>query len=310
MAFDERRKIVPTSRGDCFLLGIAPDEATMSTNPQGRRLTAIVISLPDSTSRRQIIKEYLSRIDLPWSFFEAKRYIFGASEENNIDIGKDLSEGEVGCFLSHLSVWKEIMAMDVDYAIVLEDDTVLIPSLDYHALFALLRDFGIDFIRLTARRIDRAVHLAHLESQYGLLGRITAPKYNLGTGCYALTPRAASVFCAAVSRIEQPIDHWLERFRNHGIPIYDLFPPSAIEIRSQTTIRHTPHRCSTGLFAYLLRRIARLFADGLDEWRLTRRDNALRRRIERLRPGVVAWPRAELRKHLRQLLRPWNSKDF
>jgi glycosyl transferase family 25 len=279
----------------------------MSSTPQDSRLAIIVISLPDSTSRRHVINEYLSRVRLPWRFSEAKRYGLGASEgDNNIEIGKDLSEGEVGCFLSHLSVWKEIMAMDVDYAIVLEDDTVLIPSLDYHTLFKLLRDLGIDVIRLTARRIDRAVQLAHFESHYGLLCRITSPRYNLGTGCYALTPRAAAVFSAAVSRIEQPVDHWLERFRNHRIPIYDLFPAPAIEIRSQTTIGHTPPQRSAALIDYLLRRIERLFADGLDEWRLMRLDNTLRRRIDRLRPGVVAWPHAELRTHLRQLFRPWS----
>ena len=285
-------------------------KSQMSTARQDSRLAIIVISLPDAASRRQVIKEYIPRINLPWRFFEAKRYTSGASKVDNIEIGKDITKGEVGCFLSHISVWKEISDMNVDYAIVLEDDTILIPTQDYHALFRLLCDLGVEVIRLTANRIDRSTPLAHFEPLSGLLCRIILPKYSLGTGCYALTPRAAGAFYTAVSRIERPVDHWLGCYGNHGIPIYNLVPSPAIEMRAQSTIRHTPYQRSDNLLGYAVRRIGDLFTEGLYEWRLSKLDNALRRRIDRLHPGAAVWPHSELRMHLRQLMPWWNSKDL
>jgi glycosyl transferase, family 25 len=276
----------------------------VSTNRADIRITIIVISLPHAVSRRQVVEQYLSKINLPWRFFEAIRYRSDSSEnDKGVRVSNlEVDEGNVGCFLSHHSVWKEIKELDVDYAIVLEDDTVLIPSLDYCALFSLLREIGIDFIRLTTHQIERAITLARLGPLYGLLYRVTNPRHGHGTGCYAVTPRAAEMLYAAVSRIQEPIDLWLECYRNHSIPIYNLFPAAAIEIRSQSQITPKLQRPAT-LIDYALKRLERGFEDGVDQWRLSRLDDALRKRIDRLHPGMAVWPHSELRKHLRKLMR-------
>nr|XP_033817853.1 inactive glycosyltransferase 25 family member 3 [Geotrypetes seraphini] len=36
--------------------------------------------------------------------------------------GRTLTKGEVGCFLSHFTVWKEVVERQLDYALVMEDD--------------------------------------------------------------------------------------------------------------------------------------------------------------------------------------------
>jgi glycosyl transferase family 25 len=298
--------------------GIGPMEKIAHTAEQGiltsqrdSRIAVMVISLPTAQSRRQVVDQYLSKLDLPWRFFEAKRYESAAMRgDDPINISTKLSDGEVGCFLSHRSLWKEISGMAVDYAIVLEDDTVLIPSVDYRGLFALLRELDIDVIRLEAHQMGRARAVAYLGPLYGLLCRITYPRYGLGTGCYALTPRAAGVFYSAVSQVEVPVDLWLEGYKNHRLPIYNLFPLPAIEIRSQTTIlSRASSQLSSDLFHYAFRRITLAFSDALDEWRLSRLDYALRKRIDRLHPGMAVWPRTELRKHLHQMFWPQKTRD-
>lgn len=283
-----------------------------STERRESRITAIVISLPTAVSRREVVEQYLSRVNVPWRFFDAERFQSGSLNSNaGIEITKELSDGEVGCFLSHLSVWNEIRDLDVDYAIVLEDDTILIPAVDYYSLFELLRDLGIEFIRLSATRIERAPTLAYLGPLYGWMCRITHPRYGIGTAAYAITPRSAGVLCHAVSRIDVPVDHWLERHSNHRVPIYNLFPAPAIEMRSQTTIpSRGPDQSSVGILDYAIRRIRLAFVDGLNEWSLLKLDNVLRKRIDRLHPGMAVWPHSELRRHLRKLLRPWNSINF
>ena len=282
-------------------------ESITQTKPSPKgpdvRITVRVISLPDFEFRRQVVEQYLSKIDLPWHFFEATRYVAGSLEDGDkVEISGKLDIGNIGCFLSHRSLWREIKDADVDYAIILEDDTVLIPSLDFRALFRLLRDFDIEVIRLTTHQIEAAKTLARLGSLYGFVYRVTRPRYGLGTGGYALTPRAAAKFYDAATRIEVPIDLWLERYRNHHVPIYNLFPPAAIEIRSPSSI-HPLIRRPAGFMDYLMSRVHRELTDGVDQWRLSRLDNALRARIDRLHPGMAVWPRSELRKHLRPLLR-------
>ena len=199
---------------------------------------------------------------------------------------------------------EKIRNMDVDFAIILEDDTVLIPSVDFRALFGLLREVGVDVIRLATQRIERSRTLAHFQPIGVYLCRVTYPRYGLGTGCYAITPQAAGALYAGASNIDVPVDHWLERYRNHRIPIYNLFPAPGIEIGAQPTIFRPTNQQSQGLSSYALARAELALVDGLDEWRLLRLDNILRKRIDRLSPGMAVWPHSELRRRLRRLLRP------
>ena len=49
--------------------------------------------------------------------------------------GRMLRSGEIGCFLSHLEVWKHMIENNISYAIVLEDDSII----DKH-FFKLIHD--------------------------------------------------------------------------------------------------------------------------------------------------------------------------
>jgi glycosyl transferase, family 25 len=279
------------------------EAASPPRTDQQLRIAVFVVSLPDAEKRRSVIAEYLSRVNLPWSFFDGFRYNPKCRPDpNKIEIHDELSTGQVGCFLSHRALWKEIGNSRLDYAIVLEDDTVLIPSLDFFALFSLLSQLGLSYIRLTTHHIDKAKTLIELGYLYGLVCRIIRPKYGLGTGAYALTPEAARQLYASAVCIDNPIDLWLERYSNHGIAIYNLFPAPAIEIRTQSTIQ-VPAPNRDGFIAYVIRKITRGVLEGLDQWKLSKLDDALRKRADLLYPGMAVWPRSELRKYVRRLLR-------
>jgi glycosyl transferase, family 25 len=266
------------------------------------RVAIFVISLQDAEKRRRVMAEYLSRVDFPWSFFDAVRYKPDAVQGNDrVEIRGELSNGQVGCFLSHRTLWKEIADSQFDYAIILEDDTVLIPSLDFAALFSRLSQIGISYIRLTTHQIVKAKTLIMLGDLFGLVCRILKPKYGLGTGAYALTPEAARQLYTSAVCVDNPIDLWLEQYSNHGVAIYNLFPAAAIEIRTQSTIQ-APASKRDGFMAYVIRRIIRGVLDGLDQRKLSRLDDVLRKRADLLYPGMAVWPRTELRRHCRRLL--------
>src|SRR3546814_18646332 len=70
--------------------------------------------------------------------------------------GRAMSKGEIGCYASHFSIWRDMIERGVRQAIVLEDDTVV----DWAYLEPLARTDlhaeGIDYLRLYAKRPPRS----------------------------------------------------------------------------------------------------------------------------------------------------------
>ena len=62
------------------------------TKPPDMRIAILIISLPNALSRRQVVKQYLSKIDLPWSFFEGTRYVAGSLESDDL-----MKLKQIGC---------------------------------------------------------------------------------------------------------------------------------------------------------------------------------------------------------------------
>jgi GR25 family glycosyltransferase involved in LPS biosynthesis len=92
-----------------------------------------VVSLADSTSRRQAIAMQLKELDLPFEFFDA----FDARNMTKEQLapyydeaisyrlsGRKLIGAEVGCAMSHLMIYRTIISRDLPYAVVLEDDAL------------------------------------------------------------------------------------------------------------------------------------------------------------------------------------------
>ncbi|EGR1172475.1 glycosyltransferase family 25 protein [Vibrio parahaemolyticus] len=87
-----------------------------------------VISLSTATKRRQDIKREFEREGLTFSFFDAVRGSeLNLTEFRALDTPyeRELSAGEVGCYLSHISVLREFIDSDYDFLAVYEDDICL-----------------------------------------------------------------------------------------------------------------------------------------------------------------------------------------
>src|SRR3546814_9306866 len=71
---------------------------------------------------------------------------------SDLNKGRAMSKGEIGCYASHFSIWRDMIERGVRQAIVLEDDTVV----DWAYLEPLARTDlhadGIDYLRLYAKR--------------------------------------------------------------------------------------------------------------------------------------------------------------
>lgn len=116
-----------------------------------------VISLKDSIDRRRSIAKQFDYFSLKFSFFEAvdgravlpQQYEGWVDRRKTIDrLGREMSDGEYACAISHMEVYKKILSDHNDGAIVLEDDAILTP------LF-------VDFLRYSGYLAAPLIQLDH-----------------------------------------------------------------------------------------------------------------------------------------------------
>ncbi len=104
---------------------------------QGTKIPITIISLAKDEKRRRRIVQQCKTLGLNYKLFDAidgntltqaeldKVY----AEKNTISaIGRRLSRGEIGCALSHLSVYKQMLSENIKIMIILEDDAILSPK--------------------------------------------------------------------------------------------------------------------------------------------------------------------------------------
>jgi len=88
-------------------------------------LKVFVISLQTSLDRRSRVTDMLKAIGLEFEFFDA---VDGRSLDHKSYVAPDapweLLPGEVGCYLSHLGVWRKVVNERVEVSLVLEDDAL------------------------------------------------------------------------------------------------------------------------------------------------------------------------------------------
>ena len=90
-----------------------------------REMKIYVINMKTSTDRKNHMKKILNNNNLNYEFIEA---VNGKELDTNYvnsitkDKLRDLSRGEVGCFLSHKKVYKKFLDSGEDYCLILEDD--------------------------------------------------------------------------------------------------------------------------------------------------------------------------------------------
>lgn len=93
-----------------------------------------VINLENDHARRDWISQQFDKLGIPFEFYQGVdgRALTPADLATSYDakwarrhIGKSMSPGEIGCALSHIGVYQEIVRRQLPYALVLEDDATL-----------------------------------------------------------------------------------------------------------------------------------------------------------------------------------------
>ena len=167
-------------------------------------MRVFAINLHRSTERRRALLEWLPQCDLPWEIFEAVDASLlrqDAVPWTNDHWGGSLWPGAVGCYLSHLHIFRRILDYDLPWAVVLEDDVFpMAPPLRFKELI-LPTQFDLIYLHEM-----RDPNLASTVIESGDVFHRVRPAM-LTTGAYIVSRIFAEQFCEAFERVELPVDH-------------------------------------------------------------------------------------------------------
>ena len=191
------------------------------------QLQCFVVNLKRDSEKRNKIVKYLDNLNLDYSFIEAVegRDLTDAEIAENVDsekafarLGRHLSKGEIGCALSHLSIYKKIVDEKIEVSLILEDDV----KVDYPEAAAHIE--AISHILEDQLETVDCILLGHhprysreLETVTSVFERIKINKRvrlgwfterPVGAYAYLLTLEGAQKRLREFEMITKPLDHW------------------------------------------------------------------------------------------------------
>lgn len=208
-------------------------EKTQLTDPLDN-LPVWLINLERSHGRREKMLAQLQKIDLPFKLFSGvdgnacKDSLLASVDEEAFqrNMGRTILIGGIGCYHSHLEVWREFLATSAPVALVLEDDVVFHDDFIPALRLALNASAHWDILKLNCIR-------AKLPISQGLIGSYQLNAYigpQTGTGAYLITRETAAKLLPAMLPITRATDHEINRFFTHGFRLRGLEPfPSHVD---------------------------------------------------------------------------------
>ncbi|MDE0380937.1 MAG: glycosyltransferase family 25 protein [Rhodospirillales bacterium] len=152
--------------------------------------------------------------------------------------GREMSPGEIGCFLSHYSLWERIVDDKIPYAIILEDDARLQYKFSAAIEEILLAKVSWDFVSLSPKRrypADRA--LAYLGDGRSL---VRVSRRFGGLVGYLIRREGAEILLHYCWPIRAPIDWLHAEWWHNGLRLYAVEPAIVRHANLPSTIRALP----------------------------------------------------------------------
>ena len=203
-----------------------------------------VINLETSVERRARLRQRLAALGVEHEFVRAVDGRTGVTAFESCDVrqyqlntGRTPSDGEIGCYASHLRLWQHCVATNEPF-VVMEDDAE--PQPQFAAALEVARGLiaRYGFLRFEYDGPGQPARTRPVET----VGAFTAHyfvKYPYGAMCYALSPPVARAFIASSRELRAPVDQFIKRCWEHGQPLYGLLPYSVREgpLAAASTIR-------------------------------------------------------------------------
>ncbi|MBY4753325.1 glycosyltransferase family 25 protein [Burkholderia dolosa] len=217
---------------------------------RGKNVQYVCISLKKSTDRRQNMTAQFANHGIDGRFFDAIESEGDGQSVHHYNArartflyGKPLTRGEIGCYLSHREVWKQLLSSGDDAWCVMEDDIVLLPGFTAATReLAACREHW-DIVRLYGIFKNPQIEYAALPSGTRLMWMDVHP---LGTQCYVITRAAAQRMLAHSEKIMHPIDDTIDQNWKHKLRLYITSPEFVADGNFASTIGPLAGRQSLG----------------------------------------------------------------
>jgi glycosyl transferase family 25 len=222
-------------------------------------LQVLVISLQRSLDRRAKVESELQTVSMPWSFLDA---VDGSTLKNPpveyIPLkvkclqGYELTPNEIGCYLSHKEAWKRCVEKNIP-TLIFEDDFVLAPKFEHTILSLLNRPNDWNFVRLQGLYDVPYQELSLIDGVH-LVKNIGDA---VGATAYLLKPEIARTLINESSDIYEPVDHFLEHQKKHGMEFLAVRPYPVDITRAKSTIDDRQERAPVKGIRKRFRSVAR-----------------------------------------------------
>ncbi|PTV93788.1 glycosyl transferase family 25 [Rhodobacter aestuarii] len=190
-----------------------------------------VISLARATARRAQVENEFAKIGFDYALFDG---VDGQACEAELrkrtdevawrrNMGAPLSLGHLGCYASHVELWRQIGVGQDEIVLICEDDVTFTPDFPNALQTALELADRWDIVRFS--RIRAKGPLKQVERGSFTLNAYWGPF--TGNGCYLIKRSVAARLADSFYPITRAHDHELNRFFKHDIRLMGLEPFTA-----------------------------------------------------------------------------------
>ena len=190
-----------------------------------------VISLARATARQAQVAQEFARIGMRYTIFEG---IDGAAHQAELlgrtdlaawhrNMGAPISAGHMGCYASHVELWRQIAQDGPEIVLICEDDVTFTAGFPQALAAGLAMADRWDILRFSCIRAKGRLPQAQL-------GPFTLMAYwgpFTGNGCYLIKRAVAARLAERFYPIRRAHDHELNRFFDHDIRLMGLEPFTA-----------------------------------------------------------------------------------
>ncbi|WP_231580342.1 glycosyltransferase family 25 protein [Spongiibacter sp. IMCC21906] len=145
--------------------------------------------------------------------------------------GRQMTGGEVGCYLSHLRAVKMAYREGYQHLCIIEDDVVIEPL--FGEVVRSLLDKNLDMVRLMSLKVRRRKVLTTLAGEHQL---VRPERGGLGTQAYLLSRAGMEKFIQHANTIYEPIDKVFDHFWLFDLKVYAVEPHVAYELLQETSV--------------------------------------------------------------------------
>ena len=230
-------------------------------------MRTFVINLPRDVKRRLAIEEQLNRLALSFEVVAAVdgRTLSPEKLARNYDDkkfarsqGRAAKLGEIGCALSHIKIYKRMVAESIPYALVLEDDAWLNPNLP-EILVAIEEKYPLtekNVFLLTWLQRFSYIKSNRIWSSY----EVVDVKSAVCTHGYVVSFAAAKCLSETLHPVRNVADCWNWLMRHRIVNVRGFIPTCiTADLSYQTNISgaHEAPSLKVGQISRLLRKVRR-----------------------------------------------------